>query len=576
MLNTKYKIILLLITVFALLMRIIMIDKVPPSLFGDELDVGYQAYSILKTGKDYMGNPWPLHFKSIAEYRTPLYLYSAVPTVALFGITPLGVRLPSILFGTLLVPVYFFFVYELTKNKRVSLLASLLLTITPWHLQYSRAGFEVSEMLFFLIYGLYAFLKGLKKCRWFYVSAFFLAFTPWIYNTAKLYLPLSLVVMVFIYWRDLIKIPKKYLIISFTIFSIIITPFIVSTLYGGGNERFVGISIFNNPEMEGIIGFSRLTDNQITQNYLPDFMQSVAVSRVFHNKYIFALDAFAKNYIQAFSTSFLFLRGDPNPRQNLIGHGELYLFLAPFLLLGLYIFYKSTLNKKHKLLVFALFILSPVPSALTQGGGEHATRLILMLPFLLFLITLAIYESYTVLKMCFRNIYLAVIGLLVILSFVIYLHQYYFHYPWESEKLWHAGYRQTVEEAYRFGSQYNQVVVSSADEPSLLYFVSWSMLNPALFQKVINSPKTDFADFGPSYVIDKFIFTDVGVGYKLYDLDKHLPKGVLYISSYKEIGINLLEDPKRVPKTLNLVNTITYPSGQPAFYFFERTDEPII
>ena len=85
------------IIILAVFLRVWKVDKVPVSLFGDELDVGYQAYSILKTGRDYNGNFMPLHFQSMAEWRTPLYLYSCVPTVFIFGISPLGVRLPAII-----------------------------------------------------------------------------------------------------------------------------------------------------------------------------------------------------------------------------------------------------------------------------------------------------------------------------------------------------------------------------------------------------------------------------------------------------------------------------------------------
>src|SRR3989338_2374980 len=100
---------LLVILLVASLLRLWKLDQVPVSLFGDELDVGYQAYSILKTGKDYYGNPWPMHFHSLAEWRTPLYLYSAVPTVAVFGISPLGVRLPPPTFGVFALFFFFFF-----------------------------------------------------------------------------------------------------------------------------------------------------------------------------------------------------------------------------------------------------------------------------------------------------------------------------------------------------------------------------------------------------------------------------------------------------------------------------------
>src|SRR3989344_5707483 len=100
MINTvKRKVFLTIILFAAAFLRLWKLEEVPVSLFGDELDVGYQAYSILQTGRDYQGNFMPLHFHSLAEWRTPLYIYSAVPTVALFGITPYGVRLPAAFFG---------------------------------------------------------------------------------------------------------------------------------------------------------------------------------------------------------------------------------------------------------------------------------------------------------------------------------------------------------------------------------------------------------------------------------------------------------------------------------------------
>src|SRR5258706_15322907 len=97
----KSNIILAAILLIASFLRLSNLSSVPVSMFGDELDVGYHAYSILKTGRDYSGNFMPLHFQSLAEWRTPLYLYSAVPTVAVFGISPLGVRLPAAFFGIL-------------------------------------------------------------------------------------------------------------------------------------------------------------------------------------------------------------------------------------------------------------------------------------------------------------------------------------------------------------------------------------------------------------------------------------------------------------------------------------------
>jgi len=140
--NTK--LLLILILLLASFLRLWRLGDVPVSLFGDELDVGYHAYSILKTGRDYHGNLLPFHFQSLAEYRTPLFLYSAVPTVGLFGISALGVRLPAAIFGILGVYALYMLVNEITKSKKLALASSFVLTMSPWHIQYSRAAFEVA------------------------------------------------------------------------------------------------------------------------------------------------------------------------------------------------------------------------------------------------------------------------------------------------------------------------------------------------------------------------------------------------------------------------------------------------
>src|SRR3989344_4427085 len=120
----KPKILLITVLIITAFLRLWKISEVPVSLFGDELDVGYHAYSILKTGRDYSGNFMPIHFKSLAEWRTPLYLYSAVPTVAFFGISPLGVRPPAAVFGILGVFAFYLLINQLTNNKFLALVGS--------------------------------------------------------------------------------------------------------------------------------------------------------------------------------------------------------------------------------------------------------------------------------------------------------------------------------------------------------------------------------------------------------------------------------------------------------------------
>ncbi|KAF0226307.1 MAG: Uncharacterized protein FD167_4873, partial [bacterium] len=373
------------ILVIATVLRLWKIDQVPVSLFGDELDVGYHAYSILKTGKDYSGNSWPLHFQSLAEWRTPLYLYSAVPTVAMFGISPLGVRLPAAIFGILGVFLFYLLIKLITGNWKLATLAGLLLAISPWHLQYSRAGFEVTQMLTFYLAGLLFFLKGLKEGRLLPYSALFLGLTPWVYSTAKFFLPLTVLGLLIVWHKELFKVGKKYLLWTLAVFILVVAPITWSTLFGGGTARFGYISVFTDPTTIPEIGFSRLRDSKMDDPEIKFGAQPDLESRVVHNKFQWWGGVMLKNYLQTFSSQFLFINGDLNARHAVQGAGEFYKFEGLFILLGLVFLLIRPLDRKIKIFLLLWLVLAPIPAAMTRDGGSHATRLFFLLPVLVFL-----------------------------------------------------------------------------------------------------------------------------------------------------------------------------------------------
>ena len=56
----SYKILFGSILILALLLRVLRLDQLPPSLYWEEVAIGYDAYSILKTAKDHHGNFLPV------------------------------------------------------------------------------------------------------------------------------------------------------------------------------------------------------------------------------------------------------------------------------------------------------------------------------------------------------------------------------------------------------------------------------------------------------------------------------------------------------------------------------------
>src|SRR3989344_2897391 len=93
--------ILTFILIFSTVLRLGFVTTSPPELFGDEVDVGYQAYSLYKTGRDLYRQPLPTYIHSLSEWRAPLLMYATVPSVAFLGLNEWDVRVPQAIFGSL-------------------------------------------------------------------------------------------------------------------------------------------------------------------------------------------------------------------------------------------------------------------------------------------------------------------------------------------------------------------------------------------------------------------------------------------------------------------------------------------
>ena len=89
------------IVIFASFLRLYKLGEVPGSLDWDEASLGWNAYSLFKTGTDEYGKALPVSIRSFNDFKPPLYVYAAIPTTAIFGLNEFSVRLPSAIAGIL-------------------------------------------------------------------------------------------------------------------------------------------------------------------------------------------------------------------------------------------------------------------------------------------------------------------------------------------------------------------------------------------------------------------------------------------------------------------------------------------
>lgn len=416
-------------------LRFYDISNNPPGLYVDEVSIGLNAYDILKTGKDQYGYSYPLAFKSLGDYKMPIYIYLVSLSMLVFGKTELAVRFPSALAGTLTIFVVFFLFRELLKIDKktkgpanvLALVGSAIFAVLPWHLQFSRGGFEVCVALFFYSTGLLFGIRYFRSSKvWYLLTAvLFFCFSEYTYHAYRLISPLTLfVVTASAFFKE--KKHFKNLLSAFAVFILLSFPLVVFSLTSQGQERLLGTSAFaQNSFSGGILG-------------------------VFKDIVIFL-----NNYLSYFSLTFLFHLGDQINRHQVQDFGLLYFWQLPFLITGFY-FLTKTKNILMRFVAIFLFLISPVAPAIALPSPHTLRFLLGTVPFTL-LTTLGIYQVYIQRK--FSKLILLATVVIALLSFAYFLDYYFIQYPKESQIDWGAGCKQIVLQIQKNSAKYDYIIV---------------------------------------------------------------------------------------------------------------------
>lgn len=552
---------LLAILIVATILRVYSLDIVPSSLFGDEVDVGYQAYSLLKTGKDLYGNSWPTLIHSLSEYRAPFFIYSAIPFIAGFGLNEWGVRLPAVFFGLLGVLGIFLLTRKMF-NEKIAILSAGFLAISPWHIHYSRAAFEVTMLLTFMVFATYFFIKGLERKYYFVVSAVLFGLTPYIYSTAVVFMPLLIFIMV-IFFRNVIKKQWTFFLLAVVIMGIILVPYGWQTLSGKAGERFNVISVFGNEDLRDKVLLAQQTE-QLSGGF----------QRFFHNKGLEWGRQISMNYLRAFSPEFLFLSGDPNPRHSIHEMGQMYLFELPLLLLGLFGILGRLWKNSGSRLVLGWLAIAPIPAALTFDGGFHATRNFLMLfplAVLLSLGTNTILEKLKVKSLSRAkskdekgkvwNYLVGILMILIVFNVIFYLHRYFVHYPTEGWRAWHFGFKEAMQYVSQTYLNYDRILINNTYEPSLIRFLFWTKYDPASFHQkfTIDQPAKNITNGFDGFALDNKFFFGKFIG----PYEQLMDGRTLFIASARD---DITNPETLYSKNVRFLGTIYSPTSEPIFY----------
>jgi 4-amino-4-deoxy-L-arabinose transferase-like glycosyltransferase len=120
---------------FAAFLRLYRLDSLPPGLHYDE------AFNATMAQRVQTGVERPLFFtEDLTE--EPMAIYVTSLSFALFGASPWSLRLVSACAGILTVAALYMLAREMFRSTWVAALASFILAILYWHINFSRLGME--------------------------------------------------------------------------------------------------------------------------------------------------------------------------------------------------------------------------------------------------------------------------------------------------------------------------------------------------------------------------------------------------------------------------------------------------
>jgi len=221
---TKFNLFFLLIILSALFLYFYHLSSNPPGFYSDEAVVAYNAYSILKTGRDEYGQLFPILFRFFGSYTPGLFVYFLVPFIKIFGLSVLTVRGVNAFLMILTGIILYLFLRKLLpqQNKYYLLLSLFCYYLTPWTIFNARLGYEVTFAYF--LFCLAAYLLSQKKLSWAFTILSLSTYAAHPYR----YLSPLIILIYFFTFRFKLKDFIRYLIPAFFIqiphFIMIFTP----------------------------------------------------------------------------------------------------------------------------------------------------------------------------------------------------------------------------------------------------------------------------------------------------------------------------------------------------------------
>lgn len=534
----KSSVMFLMIVILAAVLRLFNLSNFPVGFNADEAALGYNAYSLLQTGKDEYGASFPLAFKSFGDFKPGLYVYFVMPFVSVLGLNEWAVRLPSAFLGIGTVILIYFLSRKIFSSETVGLLSALLLAVSPWHLHFSRGGWETNAATFFITLGVFLFLKTLEERRYFFWSMLSFLISMYLYQSPRLVVPVLVVALIILYSGYFKRVAGQFIRPGLVLAALSI-PLLLQFTGGAGGARFSGLSFYADPGPASRV-------NELRGQHADLGGKDAAL---LHNKFTAYAPNFLGHYLDHFTPNFLFINGDPLIRNRVPETGQFYLITSIFLIAGLFSLIKKRFE--HTKLLIAWILIAPLASAMTYQT-PHALRALNMVVPLTLIMGYGLWVMGNFLRGRVRYLLLGAIVVLLSFEIIHYLESYYIHYPKRYPLAWEYGFKEMTAKLEQYQNGYNQVVITDRYDQPYILVLFYRKYDPSKYQPQAVLSERDKFNFGTVRSFDKYEFRSI----KSEEVRSN--SGTLFIGTSQEI-----------PEDAKIIDRVNFPNNDPAFVFAE-------
>lgn len=510
--------ILFIIFFLSFFVRLYQLDRIPIGLNIDEASMGYNAYSLLQTGKDRYGQVFPIIFRSFGSFQAPLYTYFTVPVIFLFGVNIFAVHLISALSGFIVVCATFLIAYAGCKhNFKQAIAITVVVAFTPWSILFTRFGTEASLGLALFVLSIAFFILSLSKIQFFILATFFLGLSTHAYYSERVISVFFLLGFIFLFFKKLLRY-KLWLMLGIIVLIATLIPHLVISGSGAFTRRLEQVNYFSEET------FLKQDEN----------LRNFPLGRG-----IYIIREFLSQYVAYFSPRNLFFDPDPQGARSIPDLSVFYSWMVIPFFIGIYHLLKKKSLPVIKILILVILI-SPIPAALTRDPF-YTIRTLVFLWSISFVIGIGVYN----LLIKISNFYLkfGLILAVILFSAVSFYISYFILFKYERSENFGYSYIKLLEfiEKNKDFSQKKFVVDSARDLGAGIRMAFLKKYDPLKLQQTLQ-PKVGDMYYSSLEIPEEYILDNIEARPIFWKTD--LNKEQILVGDYLAISNEQIEKHK--------------------------------